>query len=105
MTSAKAQTQENADAFLDRFEAFVVNVENNDSIADWDPLNTEYKRFREECSAKYKSDFSNSQSQRYEKIKTRYIKLVATKRVGKKIEEKANDIKNVVVGAFEGIFK
>lgn len=99
-----AQNDEASTAFLNKFETFVVSIENNDSTVDWEKSNSKYKALREEYKESYKGKLSNSELTRYNKLKTRYIKQVSLKKVGKGIGKKASSITSSVKGAVEGVF-
>jgi len=98
------QVADTTTVFLDKFEAFVVSIENNDSTVDWTASNAEYKALRTEYRKAHKGKMSNSELTRYTKLKTRYVKQVSLKKVGKGIKKKASSIGSTVKGTVEGVF-
>lgn len=101
--AASAQDADTATAFLDKFEAFVESIENNDSTIDWQESNATYKALRTEYQQTHKGKMSDSELARYTKLKARYVKQVSLKKVGKSIGKKASAISSTVKGAVEGM--
>lgn len=98
------QVADTTTVFLDKFEKFVVSIENNDSTVDWTASNAKYKELRMEYRNAHKGKMSNSELARYTKLKTRYVKQVSLKKVGKGIGKKASSIGSTVKGTVEGVF-
>lgn len=101
--SAMAEEPDTTSVFLNKFEKFVVSIENNDSTINWEQSNAEYKALRTEYRNAHKKRMSNEQYAQYNKLKTRYIKQVSLKKVGKGIKSKTQSISSAVKGTVDGV--
>ena len=104
---ASAQNESKAKPFLDKMEKFVVSVEKTDTISEekWKELNADYKLLRTEYREKYMENISNEDLQRYTSLKTRYVKQVAQKKVGRDIKKQAQKLGHSIQGIADGIMK
>lgn len=102
-SSASANDTDTTTFFLNKFEEFVVSIENNDSCINWERSNAEYMALRMEYRKAHKRRMSNEQYAQYCKLKTRYIKQVSLKKVGKSIKSKTSSITSAVKGTVDGV--
>lgn len=106
--SLSAMAEEKKDTttlFLDKFEAFVVGIENNDSITDWTSCNAEYKALRTEYRNAHKKNVSGAQFVRYNKLKARYLKQVSLKKVGSDLKDKTTTVGSAVKETVQEVIK
>lgn len=101
--AASAQERDTTDVYLDKFEAFVVSIERNDSTVDWTQSNSEYKAMRMEFRNAHRGSVSDSQYARYNNLKARYLKQVSLKKVRNGFKRKASSISSAVKGTVEGV--
>lgn len=101
--SVKAEEPDTTSLFLNKLEKFVVSIENNDSIINWEQSNAEYKALRMEYRNAHKKRMSNEQYAQYNKLKTRYVKQVSLKKVGKGITRRTQSISSAVRGTVDGV--
>jgi len=101
--SASAEERDTTNVFLDKFEQFVVSIENNDSTINWEQSNAQYKALRMEYRNAHKKSMNAKQYARYNELKTRYVKQVSLKKVGKGIKRKTQSISSAVKGTVEGV--
>lgn len=101
--TAMADDRDTTTVFLDKFERFVVSVENNDSTINWEQSNAEYKALRTEYRLAHKKRRSSEQYTRYNNLKARYIKQVSLKKVGKGIQRKTSSVTSAVKGTVDGV--
>lgn len=102
-SSASVNDTDTTTVFLNKLEKFVVSIENNDSCINWERSNAEYKALRMEYRKAHKRRMSNEQYAQYNKLKTRYIKQVSQKKVGKSIKSKTSSITSAVKGTVDGV--
>lgn len=100
---ASAQDRDTTSVYLDKFEHFVVSIENNDSTINWERSNAEYKTLRTEYRNAHKKRINSEQYARYNNLKARYIKQVSLKKVGKGIRRKTSSISSAVKGTIDGV--
>lgn len=101
--SASAEDRDTTNVFLDKFEKFVVSIERNDSVINWEQSNAEYKALRMEYRSAHKKRINSEQYARYNNLKARYVKQVSLKKVGGSITRKTNSISSAVKGTVDGV--
>lgn len=103
--SAMAEEKDTTTVFLDRFENFVIGIENNDSTVDWTQSNAQYKALRMEYRDFHKKRVSSAQYVRYNKLKARYVKQVSLKKVGGNIKDKTSTLGSAVKETVKEVIK
>lgn len=97
------QEKDTTSVYLDKFEAFVSSIENNDSTINWEQSNSLYKGLRMEYRNAHKSRASINQISQYNNLKARYLRQVSLKKVKKGIKNKAQSISSAVKGVVDGV--